>query len=92
MTDDIYVYIGHNNSLWKIFQDYKLEKFSELVAPLLTIWCCAHQSSLAWKAARNKYQKLTNMLMTLSGIFIFPISSYLAKSGCRCRELINISE
>ena len=42
---------GHNNGLWKIFQDYRFEKFSETVALLLTILCCALKSSLAWKAA-----------------------------------------
>ena len=44
----------YNNGLWKIFQYYRLEKFSEPVDPLLTIYCCAYKSSLAWKVASNK--------------------------------------
>ena len=47
MKDGTSVNTGHNNGLWKIFQDCRLEKFSETVALLLTIWCCAHKSSLA---------------------------------------------
>ena len=59
---------------------YRLEKFSEPVAALLTIWCWAHKSSLAWKAASNEIPEIKNTI--LSGI-----SSYFAKSGVRCREL-----
>ena len=81
------VHTGHHNGLRKIFQEYKFEKFSELVAPLLAIWCCANKPSLAWKAASNEIPEIKNMLMTLSGI-----SSYFAKSGVRCRELTNIAE
>ena len=44
-----YVNTGHNNDLCNTFQDYRLEKFSELVAPLLAIWCCANKPSLSWK-------------------------------------------
>ena len=84
VTDGTSVNTGHNNSLWKIFQDYRLEKFSETVSLLLTIWCCAHKSSLAWKAASKEIPEIKNMLITLSGI-----SSYFAKSGVRCRELKN---
>ena len=68
VTDGTSVNTGHNNGFWKIFQDYRLEKFSEPVAPLLTIWCCTHKSSLAWKAASNKIPEIKNMLMKLSGI------------------------
>ena len=75
---------GHNNGLWKIFKAYRLKKFSESVAPLLTIWCCAHKSSPEWKAESNEIPDIKNMLMTLSGI-----SSYFTKSGVRCRELKN---
>ena len=78
---------GHNIGLWKIFQDYRLEKFSEPIAPLLTIWCCAHKSSLTWKAAINEIPEIKNMRMPFSGM-----SSYFAKSGVRCRELKNIAE
>ena len=42
---------------------------------------------MAWKAASNEIPEIKNMLMTLSGI-----SSYLVKSGVRCRELNNIAE
>ena len=73
--------------MFKKFQDYRLEKFSEPVVPLLTIWCCAHTSSLAWKAASNEIPAIKNMLMILSGIL-----SYFAKSGVRCRKLKNIAE
>ena len=58
VTDGTSVNTGYNNGLWKIFQDYRLEKFSEPVAHLLTIWCCAHKLSLAWKEQAKKYQKL----------------------------------
>ena len=44
---------GHNNGLWKIFQDYRLEKFSEPVAPILT--GVVHTSQV-WHGI--KYQKL----------------------------------
>ena len=87
VTDGTYVNTGHNNGLWKIFQDYRLEKFIEPLAPILAIRCCAHKSSLAWKAASNKVPEIKNMLMTLNGI-----SSHFAKSGVRCRELKNIAE
>ena len=53
VTDGTYVNTGHNNGLWKIFQDFRLYKFSEPVAPILTTWCCSQKSSLAWKAAIN---------------------------------------
>ena len=86
VTDGTSVNTGYNNDLWNIFQEYILEKFSELVAPLLVIWCCAHKSSLAWKAASNKIPEINNMLMTLNGI-----SSYFAKSVVRCRELKKIA-
>ena len=85
MTYGTYVNDGHNNGLWKIFQDYRLEKFSKPVSLLLTIWYCAHKSSLVWKAASNKIPVIKNMLMTLSSI-----SSYFSKSGVRCRELKNM--
>ena len=65
---------GHNNGLWKIFQAYRLKKFSEPVTPLHTIWYCAHKSSLAWKAASNEIPEIKNMLVTLSDI-----SSYFVK-------------
>ena len=87
MTYGTYVNVGHNNGLCKIFQDYRLEKFSEPVALLLTIWCCAHKSSLVWKATSNEIPEIKNMLMTLSSI-----SSYFAKSGVRCRELKHIAK
>ena len=80
VTDGTSVNTEHNNGLWKIFQDYILEKFSETVALLLTIWCCAQKSSLAWKAASKEIPEIKNMLITLSGI-----SSYYAKSGVICR-------
>ena len=66
LVTDGTVNTGHNNGLWKIFQYYRLETFSEPVAPILTIWCCAHTSSLAWKAASNKIPEIKNMLMTLN--------------------------
>ena len=84
VTDGTSVNTGHNNGLWKIFQACRLKKFSEPVAPLITIWCCAHKSSLAWKAASNEIPEIKNILMPFSGI-----SSYFAKSGVRCRELKN---
>ena len=37
VTDDTSVNTGHHNGLGKIFQDYRLEKLSDPVAPLLTI-------------------------------------------------------
>ena len=43
VTDGTSVNTGNNNDLWNIFQDYSYEKFSEPVAPLITIWCCAHK-------------------------------------------------
>ena len=86
MTYGTSVNTGHNG-LRKIFQYHRLEKFSEPVALLLIIWCCAYKSSLAWKAASNKIPEIKNMLMKLSGI-----SSHFAKSGVRCRELKNIAE
>ena len=85
MTDGTYVNTGHNNGLWNIFQYYRLEKFSQPLAPLLTIWCCAHKLSLAWKEASNEIPEIENMLMTISDI-----STYFAKSEVRCRELTNI--
>ena len=51
VTDGTSVNTGNNNGLWNIFQHYRLEKFSEPVAPLLTIWCCAHKLRLAWSYA-----------------------------------------
>ena len=84
VTDGTSVNIGHNNGLWKIFQNYILEKFSEPVAPLLIICCSAHKSSLA---ASNEIPEIKNILITLSGI-----SSYFAKSEVRCREFKNIAE
>ena len=78
VTDDTSVKTG------QIFQAYRLEKFSKPVTPLITIWCCAHNSSLAWKAASNEIPEIKNMLMTLCGI-----SSYFAKSGVRSGELKN---
>ena len=87
VTNGTSVNTEHNNGLWKIFQYYRLEKFSEPVAPAITILCCAHKSSLAWKAASNTIPEIKNILMTLSGI-----SSHFAKSGVRCRELENIAE
>ena len=59
---------GHNNGFWKIFQYYRLEKFSEPVAPIFTILYCAYKPSLAWKSANNEIQEIKNMLMKLSGI------------------------
>ena len=86
VTDGTSVNTGHNN-LWNILQEYILEKFSEIVAHLLAIWCCANKPSLAWKAANNEIPEIKNILMPLSGI-----SSYLAKYGFRCRDLKNIAE
>ena len=37
VTDGTSVNTGNNYGLWKLFQDYRLEKFSEPVSPLLTI-------------------------------------------------------
>ena len=68
VTNGTYVNTEHNNGLWKIFQYYRLEKFSEPVDPLFTIWCYAYKSSLVWKAASNKIPEIKNILMTLSGI------------------------
>ena len=68
VTDDTSVNTGHNNGLWKIFQYYRVEKFSEPVAHLLIIWYCAHISSMAWKAACNEIGEIKYILMTLSGI------------------------
>ena len=53
VADGTSVNIRHNNGLWNIFQEYRLEKFSEYVAPLLAILCFANKSSIAWKAASN---------------------------------------
>ena len=87
LTDGTSVNTGHNNDLWNIFQEYRLEKFSELVASLLIIWYCANKPSMEWKAASNEIPEIKNILMPLSGI-----SSYFAKYGFRCRELKNIAE
>ena len=54
VTDGTSVNTGNNNGLWNIFKDYRLEKFSEPVAPILTLWCYAHKLSMAWKAASNE--------------------------------------
>ena len=86
VTDGTSVNTGHNN-LWNILQEYILEKFSEIVAHLLAILCCANKPSLAWKAANNEIPEIKNILMPLSGI-----SSYFAKYGFRCRDLKNIAE
>ena len=43
VIDGTSVNTGNNNGVWKIFQDYRLEKLSEPVAPLFTILCCAHK-------------------------------------------------
>ena len=84
VTDGTSVNTRHNNGLWKTFQACRLKKFSEPVAPLITIWYYAHKPSLAWKAANNEIPEIKNMLMTLNGI-----SSYFAKSGVIFRELKN---
>ena len=53
---------GNNNGVWKIFQDYRLEKLSEPVAHLHKIWYCAHKSSLALKAVGNEIPEIKNIL------------------------------
>ena len=62
--DTTSINIGHNKGLWKIFQDYRLEKFSEPVASLITIWCCAYTTYVirqVWHGRQQsmKHQKLT---------------------------------
>ena len=70
VPDGTSVNTGHNNGLWKIFQYYRLEKFSEpvygAIAPILTIWCCTYKSNMSWKAASNTIPEIKNMLMTLN--------------------------
>ena len=80
VNNGISVNTGHNNDLWNICQEYILEKFSELVAPLLAIWCCEIKPSLAWKSANNEIPEIKNILMLLSGI-----SLYFAKYRFMCR-------
>ena len=87
VADGTFVNTGHTNGLWKIFQDYRLEKFSEPVSPLLTIWCCAHKSSLAWKAASNEIPEIKKYADDIKWYF-----TYFAKYGVRCRELKHIVE
>ena len=64
---------GHNNSVWKIFQYYRLEKFREHVAPLLIIWCCTHKSSMAWNsclaAANNEIPVIKNDVLIISSLY-----------------------
>ena len=64
VTGGTSVNTGHNNSLWKIFQDiyYRLDKFSETVDLLIGIWYCALKSSLAWKEASNEIPEIKNIL------------------------------
>ena len=87
VTNGTSVNTGHNNGLWNIFQDYRLEKFSGSVAPILIIRCGTHKLSLTWKESSNEILEIKNMLMSLSGISI-----YFAKSGVRCRDFKNIAE
>ena len=82
VTGGTYVNTGHTYGLWKIFQDYRLEKFIEPVAPPTYNMILCSQFKSGMKASSNKISEIKKMLMTLSGI-----SPYFAKSGIRYREL-----
>ena len=58
LADGTSVNTRYNNGLWNIFQEYRLDKFSEPVDLLIAIWCCANKPSLAWKAASNEIPEI----------------------------------
>jgi len=57
------------------------------IPPLMTIWCAAHRSNLAWKSVSESVRELKHIVVELVAI-----SSFFHTSGLRTRELICIAE
>ena len=58
----------------------------EIIPQLLTIWCAAHRSNLAWDAVSASVQEIAHLFQELVAI-----CSYFRRSGLRSRELRDIA-
>lgn len=57
------------------------------IPPLMTIWCVAHRSNLAWKSVSESLRELKHIVVEL-----VTISSFFHTSGLHTREFKNIAE
>lgn len=56
------------------------------MSPLITLWCAAHRSNLAWESVSSSVSEVNLLFQKLIGL-----TTFFRKSGLRTRELKNIS-
>lgn len=86
MTDGASVNIGERGELWTLFKQ-KYRSLEENSIPLITIWCAAHRSNLAWKDTSNLVSEVQHLVLTLTSL-----STFFRTSALRSRELENIAK
>ena len=74
-TDGESANTGHKSGLWSRLQEVGEKK-------LLTYWCTAHRSNLAFKSARNQVAELNILLNDLQSV-----ATFFRTSGVHAREL-----
>jgi len=86
VTDGASVNTGERGGLWTLFKQ-KYRSLDENSIPLITIWCAAHRSNLAWKDTSNSVSEVQHLVLTLTGL-----STFFHTSALRSRELENIAK
>lgn len=93
MTDGAKCNTGEKNGLWALLKQMghvrtdENTKVETSIPPLMTIWCAAHRSNLAWKSVSESVRELKNVVIELVAI-----SSFFNTSGLRTRKLKSIAE
>ncbi|XP_025190261.1 uncharacterized protein LOC112590884 isoform X2 [Melanaphis sacchari] len=93
VTDGAKCNTGEKNGLWALLKQMRHVSADEnteaetSIPPLMTIWCAAHRSNLAWKSVSESVRELKHIVIELVAI-----SSFFHTSGLRTRELKSIAE
>jgi hypothetical protein len=93
VTDGAKCNTGEKNGLWTLLKKMRQESDDEnnegktSIPPLMTIWCVAHRSNLAWKSVSESVRELKHIIVELVAI-----SSFFHTSGLRTRELKSLAQ
>lgn len=85
VTDGTSVNTGERGRLSTLFKQ-KYGSLKENNIPLITIWCAAHRSNLAWKDTSNSVSEVQHLFLTSTSL-----STFFHTSALRPREFENIA-
>lgn len=87
VTDGASSNVGQKSGLWTLLTNLKKTACgTEVMSPLITLWCAAHRSNLAWESVSESVPEVSLLFQKLVGL-----TTFFRRSGLRTRELKNIA-